>query len=251
MLSATDQFDWLVRRAAELLRDAKRVCVSTGAGMSAESGIATFRDRDGVWSKFNPAELATMQGFRRDPQRVWEWYRARRKQLTECAPHDGHRVLADWESQFERFDLVTQNVDGLHHRAGSKHVIELHGRLDIARCVNCEFNVVGLDDLGPDPRCPECNSRLRPGVVWFGEMLPREAIDAAFEAAGSCDLFMVIGTSRVVEPAASLADQAMSAGATVIEINPQPSEQSTSQLTIRATARDALVSIDRCRRALA
>jgi len=247
----SDDFDNLIRRAADALRGARRVCVSTGAGMSAESGIATFRDRDGVWSKFNPSELATMQGFRRDPQRVWEWYRARRKQLTECEPHDGHRVLATWEPMFEQFDLVTQNVDGLHHRAGSKRVIELHGRLDVARCVNCEYQLANLDDLGPDPRCPACNARLRPGVVWFGEQLPREAIDAAFAAASSCDLFFVIGTSRVVEPAASLADQARAAGAVVVEINPQPSERLADELTIRATAREALVAIARCRDSLA
>ncbi|MFN0134743.1 MAG: SIR2 family NAD-dependent protein deacylase [Phycisphaerae bacterium] len=231
--------------AARAISRAASICVSTGAGMSAESGIATFRDRDGAWSKFNPAELATPEGFRRDPLKVWEWYRARRKQLTECTPHEGYRVLARWESRFERFDLITQNVDGFHRQVGCKRVIELHGRLDQARCIACEHVCVGPDDLGPDPKCPTCGSRLRPGVVWFGEMLPEGAIEAAFAAAESCDVFLVIGTSGVVQPAASLALAARERGATVIEINPQATElSSVAHIAIRAGSRTALRDIE-------
>ncbi len=210
-----------LQHATRLLRNARKVCVSTGAGMSAESGVAMFRDRDGLWSKFNPAELATPSAFARDPRRVWEWYRARRAQLQSVAPHAGHRVLALWESRFEQYVLITQNVDGLHHRAGSSNVIELHGRIDEARCESCEYRVRGLDDLGPDPHCPTCGRRVRPGVVWFGEMLPPGAWERAAEAAHRCDLLLVIGTSGVVQPAASLADLARQGGAKIIEINPQ------------------------------
>lgn len=234
-----------IEAAARAIASSRSICVSTGAGMSAESGIATFRDRDGVWSKFNPAELATPEGFRRDPAKVWEWYRARRKRLTECVPHEGYHVLARWERRFERLVLVTQNVDGFHRQVGSQRVIELHGRLDETRCVSCQYANTGLDDLGPDPLCPMCKSRVRPGVVWFGEMLPDGAIDAAFAAARSCDAFIVIGTSGVVQPAASLADVARDGGATVIEINPQQTELSSlAHIAIRAGSRIALAEID-------
>lgn len=235
-----------IQRAAEILRTAKHVCVSTGAGMSAESGVATFRDRDGLWSKFNPAELATPEAFRRDPGRVWEWYRARRAQLRTVEPHEGHRVLARWAARFDRFTLITQNVDGLHERAGSSNVIELHGRLDRAPCTACDYAATGLDDLGEDPRCPKCNARLRPGVVWFGEALPPGAIDAAFEAAEHSGVLLVIGTSGVVQPAASLAGAARDHGAAVIEINPGETELSQlARVCIRSACGEALRAIDR------
>lgn len=212
--------------------------------MSAESGVATFRDRDGLWSKFNPAELATPEAFARAPQRVWEWYRARREQLRTIRPHIGHTLLAAWERRVE-LTLVTQNVDGLHHRAGSTRVIELHGRLDVARCTACPVQVQGLDDLGPDPRCGACAERLRPGVVWFGEMLPPGAIEAAFAAATACDVLLVIGTSGVVQPAASLAQAAREAGARVIEINPTSTELShVAHVCLRAPCGAALAALD-------
>lgn len=236
--------------AAELLAGAGSVCVSTGAGMSAESGLDTFRDSDGLWSRFNPAELATPEAFWRDPRRVWAWYRMRREKLRSVEPHEGHRILARWEHLFTYFCLVTQNVDGLHHRAGSTRVLELHGRLDLAQCVGlagggCTYKILGLDDLGDDPRCPECGRRLRPGVVWFGEMLPPAAIEAAFDAARRCDVFLVVGTSGVVQPAASLAEAATAQGAKVIEINPQETELSgLAEVRIRDTSRQALIAID-------
>jgi NAD-dependent deacetylase len=213
--------------------------------MSAESGLSTFRDPDGHWSKFNPAELATPQAFRRDPLKVWEWYRLRRANLRTVEPHEGHRVLAAWEARFAAFALVTQNVDGLHHRAGSRRVIELHGRLDVARCTACEAQVQHLEDLGPDPRCDQCEARMRPGVVWFGESLPPGALEAAFAAARACDILLVIGTSGVVQPAASLADLARSSGASVIEINPGVTPISEiADVAIRSGSRDALRAID-------
>ncbi len=215
-----------VHNIAAWLRTARRICVSTGAGMSAESGVPTFRDASGLWSTFNVAELATPQGFARDPRKVWAWYRWRRQELARCRPHSGHELLARWERRIERFDVVTQNIDGLHHVAGSHRVIELHGRLDRARCVACSHVEVGLHDLGEDPRCPACQARLRPDVVWFGEALPEAAIAAAFAAAEECDLLLVIGTSGVVQPAASLVDTAKAAGAKIVEINPHESEHS-------------------------
>lgn len=239
-----DRLDNSIRAAADLLRGAPHVCISTGAGMSAESGVPTFRDADGYWSKFNPAELATPEAFRRDPTRVWEWYRARRAHLKSTEPHEGHRVLAGWATMFSKLTLITQNVDGLHERAGSSSVIELHGRLDVVRCSACTHRVQHLDDLGPDPHCERCGQRMRPGVVWFGENLPTEAIEAAFEAANACDVFIVIGTSGVVQPAASLAEAARAGGAKIVEINPGPTPISSfADITIRAGCRDSLLAM--------
>lgn len=241
----------LLEKAADLLWRAKLVCVSTGAGMSAESGVATFRDKDGLWSRFSPAELATPEGFARDPKKVWAWYRARRQQLKVVQPHIGHKLLAEWERRVAELAVVTQNVDGLHHRAGSQNVIELHGRLDVVRCVSCEYRFIGLEDLGEDPHCPDCGDRLRPGVVWFGEMLPVGALDRAFELAEQCDVLVVIGTSGVVQPAASLADVAKAHGARLIEINPGITPLTElADVSLRAGCGAALQAIDRAWRQL-
>lgn len=235
-----------VQRAAELLVAAESVAVLTGAGMSKESGFDTFRDDDGLWTKFNVEELATPQAFLRDPLKVWAWYRARRAQLAKMEPHDGHRVLAAWDERVKDFTVVTQNVDVLHHRAGSRRVIELHGRLDVARCTYCDYSIQTLDDLGEDPACPVCAKRLRPAVVWFHEPLPAGAMEAAFLAAQRAQVFLVIGTSGVVQPAASLADTAKAYGARVIEINPNPSEHSRiADIWVRDGCRAALLAVDR------
>lgn len=210
-----------INLAVELLANANHICVSTGAGMSAESGVPTFRDKDGHWSKFNPAELASPEAFARDPQKVWAWYRERRSQLATVEPHPGHRVLAEWERRAPQFTLVTQNVDGLHRRAGSQNVLELHGRLELTKCSGCDFTRVDLDDLGPDPLCEQCTARLRPGVVWFGESLPHDTLNDAFAAAEASDVFVLIGTSGVVYPAAGVAEAALAAGVPLIEINPE------------------------------
>ncbi len=234
-----------IEQAAELLAKASYVCVSSGAGMSAESGIETFRDENGLWSKFDAEELATPEGFARDPVKVWEWYRLRRQRFAQVEPHAGHRLLAEWEPRVDKFVVVTQNIDGLHHVAGSQNVIELHGRIDMVRCVSCDYILQGLDDLGPEPRCPKCEDWLRPGVVWFREMLPPGAIEAAFAAAQECDVLILIGTSGVVQPAASLGEVAKSYGAAVIEVNPnQTALSSLANVCVRSGCRDALTAID-------
>ncbi len=228
-----------------MLRCAARICVSTGAGMSAESGVPTFRDASGLWADFNPDEYTTPQAFERDPRKVWSWYRWRREMLRKVEPHVGHRLLAEWAPRAESLTLITQNVDGLHHRAGSTDVLELHGRLDVVRCVGCRHSQQGLEDLGPDPRCPHCGDRLRPGVVWFGEPLPEEALRRSEEAAGACDVMLVIGTSGVVYPAAGLVELAVAGGAALIEINPNPTPYSRwAKVHLPAGCGEALRAID-------
>lgn len=205
----------------QALRNARHIAVLTGAGVSAESGIPTFRDAlTGLWARFRPEELASPEAFRRDPQRVWAWYRERREQVGRVEPNPGHHALAQVETLVPRFTLVTQNVDGLHRRAGSSNVIELHGNITQVKCSREGTPIATWEETDDVPRCPGCNAYLRPDVVWFGEMLPADALQAAQRAAQTCDMFLSIGTSGMVEPAASLPFTALHHGATVIEINP-------------------------------
>lgn len=206
------------------LRSAQSVAVLTGAGISAESGIPTFRDaQTGLWAKYDPHELATPQAFDHNPELVMDWYRWRRQIVSGTAPNPGHLALAEMERRLPRFTLITQNVDGLHVLAGSKNIVELHGSLQRLRCSNsgCDFSTLDWADHGL-VHCPNCGELLRPDIVWFGEMLPQNALQAAIEAARTCDIFFSIGTSGVVEPAASLPYEALREGAVVVEINPQP-----------------------------
>ena len=209
--------------AREALRKSLSISVLTGAGISAESGIPTFRAKDGLWSKFRPEELANIQAFMKNPRLVWEWYQYRRKIITEAEPNPGHYALAQWEGQHDSFTLITQNVDGLHARAGSQNIIELHGNIMRNRCLSCgnvsETENVNLE--GEVPLCV-CGGMLRPDVVWFGEMLPPEAVNAAFHAAETADVFLSVGTSALVHPAASLPEIAKSSGAFLFEINLEP-----------------------------
>jgi NAD-dependent deacetylase len=202
--------------------------------MSKESGIATFRDaQEGLWASFDPEELATEGGFRAAPARVWSWYAYRRGRMAACEPHVGHSALVELQSLVPDLTVVTQNIDGLHQRAGSRHVIELHGSIHRVRCLDCSHPCALPDGAAPatdvegdrmPPPCTACGSHLRPEVVWFGEMLPREATDAAWNLASRCDVLLVIGTSGLVWPAAELPYVARRAGAPVVEINPHPSE---------------------------
>jgi NAD-dependent deacetylase len=206
--------------AAEFFSGATRIAVLTGAGISAESGVPTFRGAGGFWKGRSAMDLATPQAFARDPEGVWEFYRYRIAGLESVLPNDGHRALAELEEWSERYWLITQNVDGLHRAAGSRNVIELHGSLQHVRCQECSYRCRSRDlPDAPVPLCPQCASRLRPAVVWFGESLPGPVLAEAEEAIENCQVMLVVGTSGVVEPAASFARWARSRSARVIEVN--------------------------------
>ncbi|MDP2885162.1 MAG: NAD-dependent deacylase [Ignavibacteria bacterium] len=203
------------------IQTAQSVCVLTGAGISAESGVPTFRGEEGLWKKFKPEELANFQAFIRNPDLVWEWYAYRRKLIHEVKPNPGHVALVELERRVKEFTLVTQNVDNLHRRAGSQSVVELHGNIERSYCIECKTVVseLNLDALNRAPRCEKCGGLVRPDVVWFGEMLPVEAFSKAEAAARRCDVFLCVGTSAVVYPAASLPITALDNGAYIVEIN--------------------------------
>lgn len=207
------------------LRDARHVCVLTGAGVSAESGVPTFREaQDGLWEQYRAEDLATPEAFLADPVLVWRWYRWRRDIVSEAEPNPGHFALAKLGELVPQLTLVTQNVDNLHQRAGSRDVIEFHGNIFTDRCFG-DGSLQVADDTTAVPVCPECGSNLRPGVVWFGEAIPERALDASCAAAADCNIFLSVGTSSHVYPAAGLADIARQSGATIVEINPQPTTQ--------------------------
>lgn len=219
----------------------------TGAGMSAESGVPTFRDaQTGLWARFRPEELATEDAFRANPQRVWDWYQSRRDAIAKVEPNAGHRALAAFQQRNAgRMTLVTQNVDGLHQRAGSA-AIALHGNIAedkwLDRPQACCREAAPAD--GRPPRCPVCGNLRRPAVVWFGEMLPREALAQAEAAAQGCDLMLVIGTSGAVYPAAGLAHIARDAGATVVIVNPDESAlDDAAHLIVRGRAAATLPEV--------
>ncbi len=211
--------------ARDLLRDASSIAVLTGAGISAESGIPTFRDAmTGLWANFRPEELATPEAFLANPKLVWDWYAWRRAKVADAKPNPGHEALARLEESCRAagvdFTLVTQNVDGLHERAGSRRLVELHGNIRRVKCFDNGHAVKSWHDGEGVPACPHCASPLRPDVVWFGECLPPHALAAAMAAARTCQVFLCVGTSTVVEPAASLPFVALESGASVIEVNP-------------------------------
>jgi NAD-dependent deacetylase len=212
----------------EALRNARHVCVLTGAGISAESGVPTFREaQTGLWAQYDPLELATPDAFSRDPELVWRWYQWRREFVAGAEPNAGHRALAELEARLPRLTLVTQNVDGLHQRAGSRDVVEFHGNIFTNRC-SADGRIVEAAGNGRVPTCPECGAYVRPGVVWFGEAIPEDALQVSFAAAGDCDVFLSVGTSSLVYPAAGLLDIARDSGAVTIEVNPSPTGQSDS-----------------------
>jgi NAD-dependent deacetylase len=214
--------------AARLVRPAKRIAVLTGAGISAESGLATFRGAGGLWEGYRIEEVATPFAFQRDPELVWRFYNMRRAALHTVAPNPGHRALVELENRFgEHFTLVTQNVDGLHQAAGSKNVLEVHGGLRRVRCTRCtRVFERGIEPLPHLPKCEKCDGMLRPDIVWFHETLPEDVWQRAIDAVQRCDCFLVIGTSAVVYPAAGLIDVARMEGADVIEVNVERSAAS-------------------------
>ncbi len=222
------------------LRAARFVAVLTGAGVSAESGVPTFRDaQQGLWARFDPRELATPAAFERNPKRVWDWYAMRRAMVAGVAPNAAHRALAALEQHVPEFLLITQNVDGLHQRAGSRKVVELHGNITRVKCSREGTPVEAWVDAGDalPPRCSACGALLRPDVVWFDEMLPAKALARAQEAASLCAVMLVAGTSAEVYPAAALPEAALRSGAIVAEINPDATPLSPlATYTLRGAA---------------
>jgi NAD-dependent deacetylase len=221
-----------IRKAAEVLDRARFVVVSTGSGVSRESGIQTFREaQTGLWEQYDPQELATPQAFYRNPDFVWQWYQYRFGLAANAEPNPGHYAVAELEGLVPRLVLLTQNIDNLHARAGSTDVVELHGNISRFKCsADCRGAPTLVDlstvdhDAGHAPHCPHCDALVRPDVVWFGEILPAQALDRAFAVSAECDLMLVVGTSGAVQPAASLPLVARRSGATVIEVNPNPSQ---------------------------
>ena len=224
-----------MEHARALVSRAQRVVVLTGAGVSAESGVPTFRGPGGLWKTHRPEDLATPQAFRADPRLVWEWYAFRRDTVAACRPNAGHRALAAFALGGREVRIVTQNVDGLHALAATEAAgeespepampLELHGSLFRVRCVQCSWASAHREPVDPSsvgtlPRCPDCGGLLRPAVVWFGESLDEHVLVGAFEAAEAADLCLVVGTSAVVHPAASVPLATLRAGGAVVEVNP-------------------------------
>jgi len=231
----------------EVLQKASRVAILTGAGISAESGIPTFRGEEGLWKKYRPEELATPTAFSQDPKLVWEWYDWRRGIIGQKEPNPGHKVIARWEETFPTVSLITQNIDGLHQKAGSKNIWELHGNIWKLRCTEegtiTENYNTPLKEI--PPLCPNCGALLRPHVVWFGESLSPTILQKSIQLSSECDVMFVIGTSAVVQPAASLPFEASEAGAKIVEINLDPTPLSLyADFSIRGKSGEILPLID-------
>ena len=231
----------MIERARALVAEAKRIAVLTGAGISAESGVPTFRGTEGLWRNFRAEDLATPAAFERDPKPVWEWYDWRRGLIGKCKPNAAHDALVRIENRGHPFTLITQNVDGLHKLAGSRNILLLHGEIWTIRCVDCGAEREDRTSPLPSipPRCP-CGGLERPGVVWFGEALPEGAMRRAVSDVTSAELFLVIGTSAVVYPAAGLIPLALEEGVPVVEINPEPTDFSGAVISIRGKAGEVL-----------
>jgi NAD-dependent deacetylase len=211
-----------IDRAARFLANARSVVVSTGAGMSKESGIPTFRDApNALWAQFDAEKLASPEGFLRDPPLVWRWYEERRRMISTARPNPGHTAIARLEDHFEKFVVITQNIDDLHRKAGSRNIVEMHGNIFRYKCFDLSHPIDELpkDDLVP-PRC-RCGSLIRPDVVWFGEILPQRAVERAYTALETCDVMLVVGTSGIVYPVAGFPEVARRHGARIIEVNPE------------------------------
>jgi NAD-dependent deacetylase len=239
-----------IRELARRFRPDARITVLTGAGVSAASGVPVFRGPQGLWKNHPPEQLATAEAFRRDPRLVWEWYNWRREQIAKCRPNTAHQVLAKWSVEHPGFRLITQNVDGLHEKAGTRGVIRLHGSiwevLCWERCAAAPPRWV--DETVPFPQippsCPYCGGLIRPGVVWFGEGLDPDVMRQSHEAL-DCDVFLVVGTSSVVYPAASLRFGAMAKGAFTVEINPETTPASAGMnLALQRPAEEVLPELE-------
>ncbi len=208
------------------LKDAESIVTFTGAGVSAESGVPTFRGDDGIWKKLKPEELASFDAFIQNPELVWEWYKQRKQIVSSVQPNSGHFALAEMQRYYKNFTVITQNIDNLHRRAGSSVVHELHGNIERNYCIGCGKYYTNEEILRfkHAPRCLKCNGMIRPDVVWFGELLPEEEWKESISAAQRADVFFSIGTSSVVYPAASIPKLAQNSGAFIVEINIEPTE---------------------------
>ena len=225
---------------ADKLLDAKKIVFVTGAGISQESGIPTFRGKDGLWRKYDAMQLATIDAFYENPKLVWEWYEERRKNILAAKPNAGHHTIADLE-KFKQVRVLTQNIDGLHQRAGSSHVYELHGSIITIKCTVCDFKEKITGDFSELPPICKCGNMLRPDVVWFGEALPQDVWSEAIMQANSCNVMFVVGTSLAVSPANMLPVYAKQNRAILVEVNPEETLMSKSMdLSIRSTSAKAL-----------
>lgn len=230
----------MYRNIVNLILKNNYVIAFTGAGISAESGIPTFRGKDGLWNRYNPAELASPEGFRNNPKRVWEWYRWRMEIISKAKPNMAHRILAKLEQLGYLKAIITQNVDGLHQRAGAKNIIELHGNIWRVKCIKCDYNSkINEPPQNIPPKCPKCNALLRPDVIWFGEALPQNQWNKAVIEVSKADLMFVIGTSLLVYPAAQLPMIVINNGGKIIEINLEPTYISNHPSTIWIKSRAA------------
>ena len=222
------------------LKQTEKIIFVTGAGISQESGIPTFRGKDGLWRKYDPMKLATIDAFYEDPKLVWEWYEERRRNILAAKPNLGHIAIADLEKK-KPVRVLTQNIDGLHQRAGSKNVYELHGSIITIKCTSCDFKDKISSSFSELPPICKCGSILRPDVVWFGESLPQDVWQAAISEASSCDTMIVVGTSLAVSPANLLPVYARQNGAILMEVNPEETTMSGSMdISIRSSAAKAL-----------
>ncbi len=230
----------MFEQVANKLKKAEKIVFVTGAGISQESGIPTFRGKDGLWRKYDAMKLATIDAFYEDPKLVWEWYEERRQNILAAKPNPGHTAIAELEKH-KQVHVLTQNVDGLHQRAGSKQVYELHGSIITIRCTTCSFKDNITSRFSDLPPLCKCGSILRPDVVWFGEALPQDVWQDAIVQASSCDVMIVVGTSLVVSPANLLPVYAKQNGAVMIEVNPEETQMSSSMdLSLRSSAAKAL-----------
>ncbi len=244
------QPDDSIAQTAQRIQSASRISIITGAGVSAASGVPTFRGEEGLWRSYSPQELATPEAFRKDPKLVWEWYDWRRGLIAKCAPNAAHHILASWSERYPRFSLITQNVDGLHEKAGTRNVIRFHGSLWHVFCRDrCKsspeewlFDDVPLPAI--PPLCPHCGGLIRPAVVWFGEGIGAEVMHRSMKAL-DCDVFITAGTSALVYPAAGLVSEARSKGAFTVEINLEETPASgTVDLSIQGPAEIVLQQIE-------
>jgi NAD-dependent deacetylase len=230
----------MFEKISDQLKKAKNIVFVTGAGISQESGIPTFRGKDGLWRKYDPMTLATIDAFYQNPKLVWEWYEERRQNILAANPNPGHKAIAELE-QYKQVSVLTQNIDGLHQRAGSTSVYELHGSIITIKCTVCDFKDTITSNFTHLPPLCKCGNMLRPDVVWFGETLSQDIWKSAIEQSSSCDVMVVVGTSLAVSPANLLPVYAKQNGALMIEVNPDETPMSgTMDLSLRSSAAKTL-----------